>query len=66
MLISKTVSMPDQKSIEKVPVKIFGNSDDASTFVAKEIAALIRDRESVGKSCLLGFATGSTPTRLYD
>ncbi len=52
-------------SIEKVPVRIFSTSDEASIFVAKEIAALIRQRQREKKSCVLGLATGSTPTRVY-
>lgn len=52
-------------SPEKVPVKIFGSSEEASIFVAKEIASLIRLRQKQKKFCVLGLATGSTPTRVY-
>ena len=34
-------------------------------FVAKEIATLIRQRQREKKKCILGLATGSTPTRVY-
>ena len=57
--------MLDQKDLEKIPVQIFNSSEEASIFVAKEIAALIKTRESEGKPCVLGLATGSTPTRVY-
>jgi glucosamine-6-phosphate deaminase len=57
--------MLDQKEIEKIPVKIFSTSDDASVFVANEVASLIRSRQKEGKNCVLGLATGSTPTRVY-
>jgi glucosamine-6-phosphate deaminase len=57
--------MLDQKEIEKIPTRIFKNSEDASVFVATEIAALIKIRELEGKPCVLGLATGSTPTRVY-
>ena len=57
--------MLDQKEIEKIPVKIFAASEEASIFVANEIAALITLRQSEGKPCVLGLATGSTPTRMY-
>lgn len=50
---------------EKIPTKIFGNSEEASVFVAKEIAALIKIRQLEGRTCVLGLATGSTPTRVY-
>jgi glucosamine-6-phosphate deaminase len=50
---------------EKIPVKIFKGSTDASEFVAQEIAALIKNRQQEGRTCVLGLATGSTPTRVY-
>jgi glucosamine-6-phosphate deaminase len=55
----------DLTAFEKVPVKIFKGSTEASEFVAKEIAALIKTRIAEGKNCVLGLATGSTPTRVY-
>ncbi|QOI96424.1 MAG: glucosamine-6-phosphate deaminase [Flammeovirgaceae bacterium] len=51
---------------EKIPVKIFSSSEEASVFVAGEIAALIKSRQREKKPCVLGLATGSTPTRVYD
>src|SRR4051812_32823072 len=50
---------------EKIPVRIFATSDEGSVFVANEIASLIRQRQREKKNCVLGLATGSTPTRLY-
>lgn len=50
---------------EKIPVKIFETSEAASVFVAHEIAALIREKQKQGNACVLGLATGSTPTRVY-
>src|SRR5688572_23058379 len=52
-------------SPEKIPVKIFSSSDEGSVFAAKEIASLIKIRQLEGKPCVLGLATGSTPTRVY-
>lgn len=52
-------------SVERMPAKIFGTSEEASVFVAREIAALIRQRQKEKKTCVLGLATGSTPIRLY-
>lgn len=54
-----------QVSPEKIPLKIFEKSESASLFVAQEIASLIRSRAKEGKNCVLGLATGSTPTRVY-
>jgi glucosamine-6-phosphate deaminase len=51
---------------EKMPVHIYQDSADASVFVAQEIANLIRNRQKEGKMAILGLATGSTPTRVYD
>jgi glucosamine-6-phosphate deaminase len=55
----------DLTAFEKIPVQIFKGSAEASSFVANEIAALIRARQAAGKPCVLGLATGSTPTRVY-
>jgi glucosamine-6-phosphate deaminase len=51
---------------EKIPVNFFSSSEEASVFVACEIAALIKLRQHENKLCVLGLATGSTPTRVYE
>ncbi len=55
----------DLTSFEKIPVKIFSNSEEGSLFVAHEVASVIKIRQLEGKPCVLGLATGSTPTRVY-
>ncbi|MBX7125957.1 MAG: glucosamine-6-phosphate deaminase [Cyclobacteriaceae bacterium] len=57
--------MSEQKHLEKIPVKIFRTSEEASVYGAREIASLIKIRQLEGKHLVLGLATGSTPTRLY-
>ncbi len=52
--------------LEKIPTRIFNTSEEASVFVANEIATLIRRRQKEKKHCVLGLATGSTPTRVYE
>jgi glucosamine-6-phosphate deaminase len=52
-------------SLEKIPVKIFATPQEGSLFVAKQIAALIREKEAAGKKCVIGLATGSSPKTLY-
>ena len=52
-------------SLEKIPVKIFPDSDSGSAFVTKEIAALIKEKEAEGKKPVIGLATGSSPKTLY-
>ena len=52
-------------SVEKMPTKVFVTSEEGSIFVANEIASLIKQRQREKKNCVLGLATGSTPTRVY-
>ena len=51
---------------EKIHNVVFESSDDGSTLVAQEIAELIREKEKIGKPCLLGLATGSSPIKVYE
>ncbi len=52
-------------SFEKIPVKIFPDTQTGSAFVAQEIANLIQEKNKKGEDCVLGLATGSTPISLY-
>lgn len=52
-------------SFERIPLKIFSNSEEGTQFVAKHIANLIKEKQSKNESCVLGLATGSTPEALY-
>ncbi|HNU89165.1 MAG TPA: glucosamine-6-phosphate deaminase, partial [Ferruginibacter sp.] len=52
-------------SLEKIPVKIFPDSNQGSAFVARQIAALITQKEKEGKKAVIGLATGSSPKTLY-
>ncbi|MGB5370463.1 MAG: glucosamine-6-phosphate deaminase, partial [Flavobacteriaceae bacterium] len=56
----------ESKKFEKINTIIHGSSQDASFFVANEIAELIRQRQKEGKNMVLGLATGSTPTKVYE
>ncbi len=58
------MSMVD--SFEKIPCKIYPDMQSGSLEVAKEIAALIRDKQAKKEKCVLGLATGSTPKTLYS
>src|SRR5690349_3479128 len=53
-------------SAEKVPVTVYTSASAASVALAQEIAQLIRDRAAQGLKTVLGLATGSTPTGVYD
>src|SRR3954465_11703288 len=52
--------------VEKIPVTVYPTSSQASAAVAREIADLIRVRAASNAKVVLGLATGSTPTGLYD
>lgn len=53
------------KTFEKLPVKIWGHSKDASVHVAQSIALAIRQKQQDGENIVLGLATGSTPIKVY-
>src|ERR1700677_2693025 len=53
------------QSSEHIPVKVLSTADAVAAAVAAEIATLIRSRKSEGRHCVLGLATGSTPTGVY-
>lgn len=56
----------ESRKFEKINTIVHENSKDASFYVANEIADLIRQRQHQGKMAVLGLATGSTPTKVYD
>lgn len=51
---------------EKINTHIYQDSQSASWYVANEIASLIKQKQDQGKKAVLGLATGSTPTKVYD
>jgi glucosamine-6-phosphate deaminase len=51
--------------VEKAPVTVYSSSKQASQAVAREIADLIQGKAAKGERCVLGLATGSTPTNVY-
>ncbi|MHA8053324.1 glucosamine-6-phosphate deaminase [Aquirufa sp. Wall-65K1] len=53
-------------SFERVPTRIYSDSEKASKAVAQEIAALIRERAKEKKPAVLGLATGSSPKKVYQ
>ena len=53
-------------SFERIPTRIFDDSEQASKAVAHEIAALIREKNKEGKPTILGLATGSSPKKVYQ
>jgi glucosamine-6-phosphate deaminase len=54
------------KNFEKLPVKIWNDSVEASRHVAQSIGLAIRQRQQDGEQIVLGLATGSTPIKVYE
>ncbi|PZR28363.1 MAG: glucosamine-6-phosphate deaminase [Citrobacter freundii] len=52
-------------SLEKIKAVIYEDVKSGSLVVAKQIATMIREKQSEGKFCVLGLATGSSPKQLY-
>ena len=46
--------------------RVFENPDSASAQVASEMAGLIRERAALGRTAVLGLASGKSPLPLYD
>ncbi len=66
MLKSKIDKSTDfEQRFENIDTVVFENSSNASKAVAKEIADLIRVKQSQKQPCILGLATGSSPKGLY-
>ncbi len=56
----------EETRFEKIHNVIFESSDEASLVVAREIADLIKEKQALGKPCVLGLATGSSPVKVYE
>lgn len=56
----------EETRFEKIHNVIFNDSNEGSIRVAQEIAQLIKEKQSLGKSCVLGLATGSSPIKVYE
>jgi glucosamine-6-phosphate deaminase len=54
------------KSLEKIPVNIWEDSNKASIHIARSIALAIRQKQQDGENIVLGLATGSSPIKIYN
>lgn len=52
-------------SYEKISVEIYPTAKEGSAYVAREIANLIRHKQALNETCVLGLATGSSPISMY-
>lgn len=64
--MNATATTSLEKRFEKIATTIYEDSKDGSIFIAHAIADLIREKQSKGEMAVLGLATGSSPTRVYD
>src|SRR6188472_2228646 len=53
-------------SNERIAVVALQDAGQVDRAVAEEIATLIRAKAQGGRTCVLGLATGSTPTGVYE
>lgn len=53
------------EAYEKIPTVVFENSGTAATALAREVMALIQEKNAAGKAAVLGLATGSSPVPFY-
>ncbi|MGA2031278.1 MAG: glucosamine-6-phosphate deaminase [Thermoguttaceae bacterium] len=60
------ITLSNVNACERVPTCVFRSAGEASLAVAREIAELVRQRAGQGHTAVLGFATGSTPTGIYN
>lgn len=64
-MAKKAPSIDLSDSFEKIPVKIFPDIKQGSIALAREIAALIKEKQRKKEHCVLGLATGSSPKTVY-
>ena len=64
--MSVSLSDFDLTSHERIPTLLFNTAIEGSFYVANSIAELIESRNKESKPTVLGLATGSTPTQVYD
>jgi len=65
-LMANTTVRPEFRKFEKIHTNSFENAREASLHVAQQIASLIKEKAKKGENAVLGLATGSTPTQIYD
>ena len=56
----------EETRFEKLHTVTFKNSNEASLLIAREICDLIKSKQEKKKNCVVGFATGSSPTKVYQ
>jgi glucosamine-6-phosphate deaminase len=59
-------STAEHRQFERIPVHVYDDAKAGSIYIAHKIADLIRSKASRGETAVLGLATGSSPTRVYE
>lgn len=54
------------RDLEKIPVKVWEDSAEASAYVAQSIALAIKQKQQENEQIVLGLATGSSPIQVYN
>ena len=62
----KKPGLTQETRLEKIHNVIFDNSKSGSKAVAREIADLIKYKQTKKQKCILGLATGSSPITVYE
>ena len=65
-LAYKKPGSTQETRLEKIHNVIFDNSKSGSKAVAREIADLIKYKQTKKQKCILGLATGSSPITVYE
>jgi glucosamine-6-phosphate deaminase len=56
----------ESKKFENIETFVYESSETASFYIAKEIANCIKEKALRGEYAILGLATGSSPTKVYE
>ena len=56
----------EETRFEKLHTVNFESSKEASRLIAREICDLVKTKQEKNKSCVIGFATGSSPLLVYQ
>ena len=56
----------EETRFEKLHTVNFENSQEASVLIAREICDLVKSKQEKNKNCVIGFATGSSPSLVYQ
>lgn len=59
------LNLLEETRFEKLPVTVYTNQYEAARNVARQIAEIVKQKQSTGTPAVLGLATGATPVDVY-